>query len=144
MRVALVMAERSTCPKGHVGAVLTTPDGRILSVGYNGVPAGVAHCTETGCLRGEDGKHLYLVHAEENAVANAAANGVDVRGSTAYITRVPCSHCAAILVQAGVEKVVCASEEGMTAAALDIFRWCRILTKGIKVQDERQEHNAQS
>ena len=134
MRIAQIVARRSTCPKGHVGAVIATAEGRILSLGYNGVPSGMAHCEDTGCQRDEDGKHLYLVHAEENAVANAAANGIKLVGSVAYVTMFPCSHCAAILAQAGVVKLICGSEK-MSPAAVRVLSESHILVKGLEVWD---------
>lgn len=106
MQIAEMAAVRSTCSsRAKVGAVIASPDGRILSVGYNGAPRGIPHCDDIGCRRGPDGKHLWLVHAEENAIVGAALAGVAIRGSWLYCTHLPCSHCAALIIQAGIVKV---------------------------------------
>lgn len=106
INIAKVVASRSTCT-GHmaVGAVAVI-DGKIISTGYNGVPRGVPHCDDVGCLRLPDGKHAYLLHAEENLIAQAALRGMSLNGSSVYCTHYPCSHCAALMVQAGVIEVV--------------------------------------
>ena len=106
MKIAEMAAARSTCTRrAMVGAVIASPEGRILSVGYNGVPYGIPHCDDIGCRRGDDGKHLWLVHAEENAIVGAAAEGVKIKGAWLYCTHLPCSHCASLAVQAGITKV---------------------------------------
>jgi|GEM_PF-823894 len=106
MQIAEMAAARSTCSsRAKVGAVIASQDGRILSVGYNGVPKGMPHCDDIGCQRGPDGKHLWLVHAEENAIVGAALAGVAIKRSWLYCTHLPCSHCAALIIQAGIFKV---------------------------------------
>ena len=106
------VAERSTCIRRHVGAIIVK-DKRILATGYNGSPAGVRHCIETGCLREQLGipsgqKHELCrgTHAEQNAVIQAAKHGVSIDGSTVYCTNQPCIVCAKILINAGVREVV--------------------------------------
>lgn len=104
MEVAKIIAQRSTCLRKKVGAVIVK-DGRIVSCGYNGVPSGYPHCTE--CLGpGCD----ISVHAEMNAIAFAAKNGVKIDGSILYVTMAPCSHCAKVIINSGVSEVVCAEE----------------------------------
>lgn len=128
LSIAKLVAQRSTCSSRlKVGAVLATTDGRILSFGYNGVPRGMPHCDDAGCQRGPDNKHLWLLHAEENAIVNAAANGIAVKGAVAYVTHFPCSHCAAVFAQAGIITVIYEKEYGDTSkAALTVFRQCSI------------------
>ena len=104
MELAEVVAKRSTCPRRHVGAVLVR-DRRILATGYNGAPPGFPHCTEVGCLM-QDGHCVRTIHAEANAILQAALHGVTVRGSTLYTTATPCLHCAKLLIGAGVVRVV--------------------------------------
>lgn len=88
-------------------------DGHVLSTGYNGAPKGVMHCSETGCLREQlkvpSGTRHELcrgVHAEQNAVAQAAYHGTSVKGATIYTTTFPCSLCAKILINAGINEIV--------------------------------------
>ncbi|EKP95456.1 deoxycytidylate deaminase [Thermaerobacter subterraneus] len=104
MELAEVVARRSTCPRRHVGAVLVR-DRRILATGYNGAPPGFPHCTEAGCLM-QDGHCVRTIHAEANAILQAALHGVTVKGSTLYTTATPCLHCAKLLIGAGVVRVV--------------------------------------
>ena len=112
MGIAWQVASRSTCMRRHIGAVLVK-DKRILATGYNGVPAGLAHCEEVGCLREQrqipSGEHHELcrgIHAEQNAVIQAAKHGIAMDGATAYCTHQPCVLCAKILLNAGVVDIV--------------------------------------
>lgn len=112
MSIADQVAGRSTCLRRHTGAVLVK-DKRILATGYNGVPSGLRHCEEVGCLREEraipSGSHHELcrgIHAEQNAVIQAAKHGTAIDGSIAYCTHQPCVLCAKILLNAGVVDIV--------------------------------------
>ncbi len=112
MQVAEVVSRRSTCIRRNVGAVLVK-DKRILATGYNGAPSGLPHCTEVGCLRdqlgvpsGERTEICRGLHAEQNALIQAAKYGIPVEGSTIYCTLEPCSLCAKMLINAGIVRVV--------------------------------------
>ncbi len=112
MRIAREVAERSTCKRRRVGAVMVR-DKRILTTGYNGAPRGIVHCEERGCLRDElkipSGERHELcrgLHAEMNALLQAAVHGVSVEGATLYCTNRPCSLCAKMLINAGVKRIV--------------------------------------
>ncbi len=112
MRIAREVAGRSTCLRRKVGAVMVR-DKRILTTGYNGAPRGIVHCEERGCLRDElkvpSGERHELcrgLHAEMNALLQAAVHGVGVEGSTLYCTNRPCSLCAKMLINAGVKRIV--------------------------------------
>jgi dCMP deaminase len=112
MSIAEQVSGRSTCLRRATGAVLVK-DKRILATGYNGVPKGLAHCEEVGCLREQrnipSGSHHELcrgIHAEQNAVIQAAKHGIAMDGATAYCTHQPCSLCAKILLNAGVVDIV--------------------------------------
>ncbi len=116
MKIALLVAERSTCLRRHVGALLVK-DKRIIATGYNGAPSGFAHCGEVGCLRDEmnvpSGERHELcrgLHAEQNAIIQAALYGQDTRDSTLYCTHKPCLLCAKMLINAGVRRVVIADD----------------------------------
>lgn len=109
--IARMVATRSTCLRRHVGAVLVK-EKRILSTGYNGAPAGLRHCIEVGCLREEasipSGTRHELcraLHAEQNAIVQAAYHGISIAGSTLYCTNKPCVICSKMLVNAGIKRI---------------------------------------
>ena len=112
VQIAREVAKRSTCLRRHVGAVIVK-DKRILSTGYNGAPTGFPHCDETGCLReqlgipsGERQEICRGLHAEQNAIIQAALHGVSVAGADIYTTHQPCITCAKMVINAGVKRVV--------------------------------------
>lgn len=110
--LAQMVARRSTCLRRNVGSLLVKGD-RIISSGYNGAPQGIRHCLDIGCLREDmgipSGERYELcrgVHAEQNAIINAARYGVSTIDSVIYSTRQPCMLCARMIINAGVKKVV--------------------------------------
>ena len=112
MEIAQVVSKRSTCLRRSVGAVIVK-NKQILATGYNGTPKGMPHCGEVGCLREQlhvpSGKNHELcrgIHAEQNAVVQAAVHGVSVEGGTLYCTNQPCVVCTKILINAGIERIV--------------------------------------
>jgi dCMP deaminase len=116
MKITRTVAERSTCLRRHVGAVLVL-DKRILSTGYNGSPKGLRHCSEAGCLRernnvpsGERHELCRGLHAEMNALIQAANHGVRIEGATLYSTTYPCSLCAKMLINGGIARIVAAQD----------------------------------
>ena len=113
MTIAEDVSRRSTCLRRRVGAILVV-DRRLLATGYNGAPSGVPHCAETGCLRermavpsGERQELCRGLHAEQNAIIQAAKHGVRIDGATLYTTLHPCSMCAKMAINAGVRRIVC-------------------------------------
>ncbi len=111
MGITKVVAKRSTCLRRQVGAILVK-DKRILSTGYNGAPAGLRHCEEVGCLRedssvpsGERHELCRGLHAEQNAIIQAAYHGTSIVGSTLYCTNKPCIICSKMIINAGIEMV---------------------------------------
>ncbi len=109
MELASKLAERSHCVKIKVGAVLTQ-DTRIISLGYNGPPAGTHNCDEEwpgqGCARDRKGGCSLAIHAEENAILYAAKNNVAIDGATLYVTLSPCLACARVIFTTGIKKVI--------------------------------------
>ena len=103
MDIAGRVAARSTCPRRAVGAVVVK-DRRILSTGYNGAPSGLPHCTDEGCLMVE-GHCVRTLHAEQNAILQAAQFGVSTSGAEVYTTSSPCLNCAKMIINAGIIKV---------------------------------------
>lgn len=112
MKLAVAASERSTCLRHHVGAILVR-DKRVISTGYNGAVRGVKNCLELGCLRDElkipsGTRHeiCRAAHAEQNAIVQAAFNGIKTEGSTIYCTHTPCTICTKIMVNAGIKEIV--------------------------------------
>jgi dCMP deaminase len=112
LKICRVVAERSTCTRARVGAVIVR-NRMILATGYNGSPAGHPHCTEVGCLvvtsrnsNGDDEENCTrTIHAEINAIAQAAKSGVSIDGGDIYITHSPCMHCLKVLLNTGIRRI---------------------------------------
>ena len=104
MNIAREVATRATCDRKHVGAVIVR-DRSILATGYNGSIAGLPHCDEEGHLM-EDGHCVRTIHAETNAVIQAARNGVRIDGGAIYVTASPCFSCFKLIANAGIKKIV--------------------------------------
>jgi dCMP deaminase len=112
LKIASVVAERSTCLRHHMGAV-AVKDKHILTTGYNGAPAGVKDCLELGCLRdaqnipsGTRTEICRAIHAEQNVIIQAALHGISLEGCTIYCTHTPCVLCAKMMINARVKRVV--------------------------------------
>ena len=112
MEITRLVAKRSTCLRRQVGAVIVR-DRRILATGYNGAPRGLMHCTETGCLREKmgipSGRNQELcrgLHAEQNAIIQAALFGVSIENSHIYSVTQPCVVCAKMIINAGIKRIV--------------------------------------
>ncbi|MEM1513306.1 MAG: cytidine/deoxycytidylate deaminase family protein [Candidatus Thermoplasmatota archaeon] len=112
MEIAKIVSKRSTCLRRNVGAVIVK-DKHILSTGYNGAPKGFKHCSEVGCLReklgikrGERHELCRGLHAEQNAIIQAAVFGVAIKDASIYVTDFPCSVCAKMLVNAGIKELI--------------------------------------
>ena len=104
MGIARMVASRSTCPRKSVGAVIVRRQ-TILSTGYNGSVRGLPHCTEAGCMM-EDSHCVATIHAEANAIIQAARNGVIIDGAECYVTASPCWSCFKMLANAGIRRIV--------------------------------------
>jgi len=135
MQIAHLVATRATCPRRSVGAVLVR-DKRILCTGYNGAPQGLPHCPELGpthdwpigCLRA--GHCMRALHAEQNALLQAAKIGTPCEGAAIYVTLQPCNNCAKMLINAGIVRVIYEgdypdefSQELFRDAKMDVMRY---------------------
>ncbi len=127
LKIASVVAERSTCRRHHVGAVAVR-DKQILTTGYNGAAAGLKDCLELGCLRderdipsGERHEICRGIHAEQNVIIQAALHGTNLEGSTIYCTHTPCVLCAKMLVNARVKRLVSFGEYNDNSF-IDLFK----------------------
>ena len=135
MNITTLVAQRSTCTRRAVGAIIVK-DKRILSTGYNGAPTGIRHCLEVGCLReslqvpsGERHELCRGIHAEQNAIIQAAYHGVSVKDALLYCTNQPCAICAKMIINAGIKKIYYQSgytdalaQEMLTEAGIDLIK----------------------
>ena len=144
MDITRLVATRSTCLRRHVGAILVK-ERNILATGYNGVPSGISHCDVAGCLRerlkvpsGERHELCRGLHAEQNAIIQAARHGINIDGSTLYCTTMPCIICTKMLINAGISAIIYA--EGY---ADDLAREMLAET-GITVSHFTSEHSEQT
>lgn len=136
MTITKMVAKRSTCLRRHVGSILVK-DKRILATGYNGAPAGLKHCAEVGCIRqntsipsGERHELCRGLHAEQNAIIQAAYHGISIAGSTLYCTNKPCVICSKMLINAGIVKIFYENgyddplaDQMITEAGIEIVRF---------------------
>jgi dCMP deaminase len=139
LEIARTVAKRATCLRRQIGAVLVR-DKQILSTGYNGAPVGIAHCDAVGCLReklkvpsGERHELCRGLHAEQNAIIQAAVHGVSIDHSTMYCTHEPCSVCSKMIINAGIKTVV-VGENYPDKLAREILREAKV-----KVKTHRQK-----
>lgn len=142
MDITRLVARRSTCVRRAVGAIIVK-DRRILATGYNGAPSNVRHCSEVGCLRarlsvpsGERHELCRGIHAEQNAIIQAAYHGVSIRGATLFCTNQPCSICAKMIINAGIACIV--YEDGY-ADALSQEMLAEATVELVKLESSRME-----
>ena len=128
MEICDTVAKRATCGRGRSGCVIAK-DNRILVTGYVGAPAGLPHCDEVGHqmkqMIHEDGsvtQHcVRTVHAEQNAICQAAKNGISIEGATLYCRMTPCRTCAMLIINCGIKRVVCQRKYHDSADSLSMF-----------------------
>jgi len=137
MKIAHIVAQRSTCLRRNVGAVIVK-DKRMLATGYNGAPSGLEHCLDSGCLRerlkipsGQRHELCRGLHGEQNAIIQASLYGISVKDSTVYITNQPCIICAKMLINAGVKEVVI-SDGYPDKMAMDFLKKAKIKVRTLK------------
>ena len=140
MKLAWLVAERSTCLRHHVGAVIAR-DKRILTTGYNGAAAGTKDCIELQCLRdemkipsGQRHEICRAIHAEQNAIIQGGFHGINIKGSTLYCTHSPCVLCAKMIVNAGIKRVA-ACVEYPDPSFKELFNQAGIEYSSVQVQN---------
>jgi len=145
MDITELVAKRSTCTRREVGAVVIK-NKRILATGYNGAPSGISHCIDIGCLRenlnvasGERHELCRGIHAEQNAIVQAAFHGVSINGATLFCTNLPCSICAKMIINAGIVEIYYRSgyaddisEEMLKESGINV----------IKIDNSKQENDS--
>ncbi|MDP3764174.1 MAG: dCMP deaminase family protein [bacterium] len=142
LNIAKQVAERSTCLRAKIGAVIVC-DKRILATGYNGAPSGIPHCLEVGCFvhetRDPEGlveqNCLRTIHAEINAIVQAARHGISIEGASIYLTHSPCVNCLKVIINAGIKIV----HYGKVYKPYSPFGESLINLSGIKMETIQQE-----
>ncbi len=124
MKIAHAVSERSTCDRAFVGCVLVR-DKRILTTGFNGSPTGQPHCDEAGHLM-VDGHCIRTIHAETNAIIQAALHGVSTKDATCYVTHLPCINCTKALINAGIVRIVYDQSYRQDTHAMDFLKTAKI------------------
>lgn len=124
LKLAMLASERATCPRMHCGCVLVK-DNRVLATGYNGSLPGTEHCEDVGCLI-ENNHCIRTNHAEVNAIIQATAMGNSLHGATAYVTNMPCTTCAKLVIGAGVKRIVVFTDFHDTKA-VEFFKECNVI-----------------
>ena len=137
MSIAKIVATRSTCLRHHVGAVIVR-DKHIITTGYNGAPHGFPHCSTVGCIRDEENipsgtqtEKCIGVHAEQNAIIQAALHGISTANSTIYITHQPCIICSKMIVNAGIYRMVY-DKEYPDAAGMKLLVSANIMVRALE------------
>ncbi|MDO9391046.1 MAG: dCMP deaminase family protein [bacterium] len=137
MEIAVLVSSRTTCLRRQVGAVIVK-DKRLLSTGYNGAPVGLKHCAELGCLRqklgvksGEKHELCRAIHAEQNAIIQAATFGVPLLGASIYITHFPCVLCSKMIINAGIKRIIY-SQGYPDQMSQDILKEAKLKTELLK------------
>ncbi len=141
LKLAMLVSERSTCPRMHCGCVLVR-DKQILSTGYNGSIPGDVHCEDEGCLV-VDNHCIRTVHAEINAITQCSIRGTSTVGATAYVTNMPCTNCAKALIAARIKEVIIFSEYHDTMAER-FFEVAGVPIKRLKIPSRKIEYDLKS
>jgi len=124
MKIAAAVSERSTCDRAYVGCVLVL-EKRILTTGFNGSPSGQPHCDEAGHLM-VDGHCVRTIHAETNAIIQAALHGVSTKGATCYVTHFPCINCTKVLINAGIVRLVFSNNYRLDENSMNFLNTAKI------------------
>jgi len=127
LSIAEIVSSRSTCNRSLVGCVIVK-NKNILATGYNGSPSGLKHCIDAECEL-EDGHCIRTVHAEQNAIIQAAKNGTAIENSIIYTTLFPCYTCAKMIINAGIKEVHCLKDYHSSKRSKEIFNQSNIKYK---------------
>jgi dCMP deaminase len=141
LKMAMLVSERATCPRMHVGCVLVK-DKQILSTGYNGSLPGQPHCYDVGCMI-VDNHCIRTIHAEMNALIQCAVHGTSTEGATAYVTNMPCTNCTKALIAAGVREVVVFSEYHNTKAE-EFFEASNVKVRRLRMPEKLIDYDLES
>lgn len=138
LKLAMLVSERATCPRMHVGCVLVK-DRQILATGYNGSLPGHSHCNDVGCMI-EDNHCIRTTHAEMNALLQCAIHGASTEGAKAYVTNMPCTNCTKAIIAAGIDEVIVFSEYHNTKAE-EFFALSNIPIRRLKMPETKIDYD---
>ncbi|MBU0473454.1 MAG: dCMP deaminase [Bacteroidetes bacterium] len=141
LKVAMLVSERATCPRMHVGCVLVK-DKQILATGYNGSIPGDAHCEDDGCII-VDNHCVRTNHAEINAITQCANHGVNTSGAKAYVTNMPCTTCSKALIAAGIKEIIVFSDYHNTLAT-EFFKKADVTIRKLPMPNGEIQYNLDS
>ena len=141
LKVAMLVSERATCPRMHVGSVLVK-DKQILATGYNGSIPGDDHCEDAGCMI-VDNHCVRTIHAEMNAIIQCSSHGKNTMGATAYITNMPCTNCSKALIAAGIKEIVIFSDYHDTLAE-EFFEKAKVKIKRLAMPGKEINYDLES
>jgi dCMP deaminase len=141
LKVAMLVSERSTCPRMHCGCVLVR-DKQILSTGYNGSVPGEPHCEDVGCKVIDD-HCIRTIHAEMNAILQCSSHGVSTKDAVAYVTNMPCTNCAKVLIAAKIKEVIIFSDFHDTLAE-EFFLSSGVLLRRLPMPDTTISYDIES
>jgi len=141
LKVAMLVSERATCPRMHVGCVLVK-EKQILATGYNGPIPGDGHCEDDGCLI-VDNHCVRTNHAEINAITQCARHGVATAGAKAYVTNMPCTTCSKALIAAGIKEIIVFSDYHSTLAT-DFFKKANVPIRRLPMPDGTIQYDLDS
>lgn len=147
LKVSRVVGERATCDRGKSGCVIAK-NKHILTTGYVGAPSGMPHCDDVGHkmkeVKHEDGSNsqhcVRTSHAEENAIVQAAKLGISINGATIYCKMTPCYHCAKMIINAGIERVVCDKDYHASKDTKEIFQKAGVALEIMENEVEKYEN----
>lgn len=141
LKLAMLVSERATCPRMHCGCVLVKAN-HILATGYNGSLPGLEHCDDVGCLI-ENNHCIRTNHAEVNAIIQATTMSHNLQGACAYVTNMPCTTCAKMLIGAGINRVVVFTDFHDTRA-LDFFKQANVTLDKLTMPEALINYNLES
>lgn len=138
LKLAMLVSERATCPRMHVGCVIVQ-NKQILATGYNGSIPGGEHCKDVGCLV-VDNHCVRTIHAEINAILQCSSKGIPLQGATVFVTNMPCTNCAKALIGAGIKEVVVFSDYHDTLAE-KFFNEAGVVLRKLKIPSTKIQYD---
>lgn len=132
LNIVNIVATRATCNRKKVGCIIVK-DKNIIATGYNGSPIGLEHCEDVGCEIDEKGSCIRTTHAEQNAICQAAKNGISINGATIYCSMFPCYTCAKMIINCGIKEIYYLDDYHTSERSIDIFKKANIKINKIKL-----------
>lgn len=132
LNIVNIVATRATCNRKKVGCIIVK-DKNIIATGYNGSPIGLEHCEDVGCEIDDNGSCIRTTHAEQNAICQAAKNGISINGATIYCSMFPCYTCAKMIINCGIKEIYFLEDYHSANKSINIFKKANIKINKIKL-----------